>query len=886
MVNAHVKKGMTRLLAALLCLCFACGWATVAAEEDAEEDEALLVRFAGMPVTLDDNGEPLLVNGYPLRTAKVSYFDKGQLKNYTFDVDILDYPFWQPSTTYDGNLAVMSLAMALSASRPVIAKDAPEDETDPSKNLELFLADAGFEDIRTDDYTKATSMYTVSTGIGHRRMEAEGEEPFTLIAVGICGSNYQNEWQSNMTPGTGEIHQGFLGAAQLVVDRLAGYIATRQIEGRVKVWVSGFSRAAAVSNLVAAILSDTGMLTKEDIYAYTFATPAAVHNPPSEGYEHIFNIICPTDLVPQVMPVDWGYGRYGRDRYLAVEEFSSILGSYVTQTRAERDKAMFDVENNYSPELNLRMRILISLLLDVIKSRDNYNRTFQPALVGIMQDKTIPNILTTLQNLMRNMGNSEVDEQSETDELMDFFIRVYTKSVTRTGLGATDRNTATAMYRLFNEHNENSYLSNMDAIRLGMFEDSTEACYVMVRGPVTLTIEYGDETIFSVDARGKLISGNEDVSDFLSNAYYKERYGDTTILAVPRDNDYTVTWTAEADGTVECMVAGLSVRASTRYPGGAFGPIQARAGDSGVAYRQVNGALALPDGFEERSFDGRALAEFIGIASLGINWRYAAMIICALIALLICMTLCLIVSFNERRRKKYSFWCWLTLCVFGIAAIEAEMAFWLFADQLMTRVIWKAVCAVCLILLFFMIHPPREPLLRSHFPALLLALAADITITFHFAAGAGLYLLSHIALILCFQRRAPMSGGRWFLWAAIAVPVTAGLALFFAPSRGVVGWVAVAFAPVVLLMNISASRQPFRARAAVAMFIAADLLLYLFVTLLNEPVVHMASMFCFYCACFLLDICDTDEPAASAAPPRVEGNDPEKLLMDKDCKLC
>lgn len=45
-----------------------------------------------------------------------------------------------------------------------------------------------------------TEEYTVSTAMGFKKMEHEGEEPYTLIAVGVCGANYDNEWQSNMTP--------------------------------------------------------------------------------------------------------------------------------------------------------------------------------------------------------------------------------------------------------------------------------------------------------------------------------------------------------------------------------------------------------------------------------------------------------------------------------------------------------------------------------------------------------------------------------------------------------------------------------------------------------------------------------------------------------------
>ena len=42
---------------------------------------------------------------------------------------------------------------------------------------------------------------------------------------------------------------------------------------RIKVWISGYSRATAVSNVTAGTLVNTGFLPKEDVYAYTFAPP-------------------------------------------------------------------------------------------------------------------------------------------------------------------------------------------------------------------------------------------------------------------------------------------------------------------------------------------------------------------------------------------------------------------------------------------------------------------------------------------------------------------------------------------------------------------------------------------------------------------------------------
>ena len=435
-------------------------------------------------VEIGEDSTPVSVNGYPYQNVQASFNVRGTEDKFTGDTDWVDYPFWQPATQYNGNLANMSLIMALCS-----ARDLPRNEDletfDPSQNVEDYLKQAGFTDIRKDDYSKETSIYTISTAIGSRRMEHEGEEPFTLIAVGVCGGGYNNEWQSNITAGSGELHEGFRSASDLVIDRIAGYIATRGIKGRIKIWISGFSRAAAVANLTAGRLARAGTFPKEDIFAYTFATPAAVMNPPKTGDENIFNILCPTDIVPQVMPAEWGYGRYGQDLWLPVKEFST-LGEVVTKERELFVKDSFGIDIHYSATLNMRMRMLISMMLDAVGNRDNYVQNIQDAAVHIMQNKNASNLLTTLRNLLLSVKESDAQSREKLDQLLNFVIRVFGNALTRTELAEVNQNSGSSLLLLFTEHREDSYLANWRVNQVGMFEDDEDFTYVLVKGPVDL----------------------------------------------------------------------------------------------------------------------------------------------------------------------------------------------------------------------------------------------------------------------------------------------------------------------------------------------------------------------------------------------------------------
>lgn len=480
-----------RLLILLLCLCLLGGaapslaeeaagdWDDISDEESAalEEEYRLVNRFGiGTVVETDEAGEPVTVNGYPTRRIRAGFNNLGQTESFQTMIDFVDYPFWQSAVQYEGNLAVMSLMMAGRSNRAIGFRNVSQEDFDPSLNVEHFFADAGFTDIRKDDYSKVPTMFTVSTAMGHRKMTHEGEEPFTLIAIGVCGEGYKNEWESNMTAGTGEIHEGFQSAAQLVIDRLAGYIATRGIQGRVKVWISGFSRAAAVSNVVAGTLVKTGFLPKEDVFAYTFATPAAIKDPPQEGYENIFNIINPADLVPQVMPAEWGYGRYGVDLFLPVQEFSSYEGFLDSSQRSYNNKEKYNVEYSYSSMLTLRLRLLMSLVLDLTENVENYCANFQPALVSIMHDKTVTNTVSILRKLMQNIKLTDREDKTHLDDLVDYFMRVFSGIALRSGYEDADKNTGSMLFRLMIEHTPNSYLSAVPYLRDGIFEKNSRCC--------------------------------------------------------------------------------------------------------------------------------------------------------------------------------------------------------------------------------------------------------------------------------------------------------------------------------------------------------------------------------------------------------------------------
>ena len=167
----------------------------------------------------------------------------------------------------------------------------------------------------------------------------EDGETDTLLAVPIRGGGYGGEWASNfhVSDRSGTLsgnHYGFDTAANGVLNGLSNYVANREIKGDLKIWVVGFSRGAAVANLLGRKLNNATLGNIKpnvcDIYVYTFATPAGASRQSADQFfdPNIYNIVSPVDLVPRVAPSAWGYTRYGTTLTLPYDKNSSVWNRF------------------------------------------------------------------------------------------------------------------------------------------------------------------------------------------------------------------------------------------------------------------------------------------------------------------------------------------------------------------------------------------------------------------------------------------------------------------------------------------------------------------------------------------------------------------------------
>lgn len=253
------------------------------------------------------------------KSDKISF----QSCDFTFDTYYNDSYFLLDNKEYHEEIALASHAMALATF------NGNEDYSVRSKYLRELWENENFTNIyMNDSFYQMPSTDSIGYGLASKHISLN-EEDFTLVAIAVRGGNYDGEWASNFTLGLEGDAQGFKEATNQVIEGLTSYLKNYSINGKVKFWISGYSRAAITSNMVAGeilkMYEAKQYLTKEvnytdnDMYAYCFEPPLgaeiSLDNARKEIYHGIHNLVNYNDFVPLVAPFEWGFVRYGVDHY-------------------------------------------------------------------------------------------------------------------------------------------------------------------------------------------------------------------------------------------------------------------------------------------------------------------------------------------------------------------------------------------------------------------------------------------------------------------------------------------------------------------------------------------------------------------------------------------
>ncbi len=334
--------------------------------------------------------------------------------------------FLQPSTVYNHELARMSIRMAMAAfgvpgtaneagtarddGRTRVTYNRSESSSSTSKNIVELFEQLRFKYIEL--FYEAPGTDTIGYAIASKQFQDENGETVTLIAVAVRGGGYEKEWASNFTVGTGGEHWGFSQAAGSVTDSVRSYIGDLGVEENLKIWMTGYSRAAATTNIAARVLTDYAAsgtikgLTNDSIFAYCFECPRGVQitSPSyySANYNNIYSIVNYADVVPKVAPggdavMDistgrWGYDRYGITYYLPAAELTGgFLGPYayeVAEYRKILSKTSLGTGNDAIQYSTLGIAqgavedTIVSGLSQIFQGPASYRESFQDQMRG------------------------------------------------------------------------------------------------------------------------------------------------------------------------------------------------------------------------------------------------------------------------------------------------------------------------------------------------------------------------------------------------------------------------------------------------------------------------------------------------------------------------
>ena len=229
--------------------------------------------------------------------------------------------FRKDACTFDKDLALLSCTLAASTKRDNVIK---------SFNAMCF-------DTIYQHWNDDTDIFGCSYVFGHRKVD-----DYELIAVYMNWIDYDVEWAGNLTIGEDSEcdgnHKGFYLAAEKAYAALKQYVETNFKDRNLKIWVTGYSRAAALADVLAYDIIDKNELKikQSDLFAYSFESAGPILETNSKEYQCIHNIVVEADLLAGIVPASYGLVRPGVDIVLDAtpetvnEALHQIIGEEIT----------------------------------------------------------------------------------------------------------------------------------------------------------------------------------------------------------------------------------------------------------------------------------------------------------------------------------------------------------------------------------------------------------------------------------------------------------------------------------------------------------------------------------------------------------------------------
>ncbi len=455
-------------------------------------------------------------------------FDAG--KQITWPLEYKDDFFVRSGKTYHQDTALLSLGLALSAFR---AKE--QDLSHKASNVIQYLTDMGFSDISLTQFDIEPTVKTIATAIARKTITSPNGD-FQVIAVAVSGGGYQDEWKSNFSVGNGLHHEGFDQAARQVVDRILAYIKAHSVKDA-RVWMSGYSRAAATANRAAALLLERRVVKSDNLFAYTFATPNNTKQQNAADFPSIFNVVGSFDPVPMVPFADWGFTRYGQTFFLPAAEINSDYNRRAEPVRLVYS-GMTGTEYWSNSSSNAVLQKVLGAMSESIPDTKTYQSNLQGYMLNLWTNRKNPlqALVTTAQEIVK-APDFRTTMKDLGDKMLTIFSSVTQEKIMQESGMLKDewRNDGGVTDNLVHEHMPTVYLSWMSAYQTGEGLFTPAAAYreVRVKNPGRIQV---------IDKNGSLAANYD---GHYRTAQNKSRLpmamsGDELVITVPSDAWYQV----------------------------------------------------------------------------------------------------------------------------------------------------------------------------------------------------------------------------------------------------------------------------------------------------------------------------------------------------------
>lgn len=248
--------------------------------------------------------EDVEIEMYALLNNKVS--------SYPLTVPYQKSYFNNPTTKFNKSLALLSFGLCT--------------QSYTRADIGMMYSKLHFNNIYlSGDYFVEPTEDTVAFAIANRDID-----DYCLVSMTFRSGNYNAEWANNFDLGLEGNHNGFNKAMEKAKNELYDYIANNCEGKKLKFWINGYSRGAAIANMLADVLMTEKAIKIEEnnAYVYTFETPRGLTKANCHNYKNIFNVINSSDIVTYVAPEKFGLYRSGIDIDIYSDKVDTYMQSF------------------------------------------------------------------------------------------------------------------------------------------------------------------------------------------------------------------------------------------------------------------------------------------------------------------------------------------------------------------------------------------------------------------------------------------------------------------------------------------------------------------------------------------------------------------------------